>query len=316
MPSISELFGNASNRENPFDMDAFLQEIDKEIQQSHSRVYGSATISVPASDESTVETTSSADASTEGTLVTEDAGSGTDGESPSEPSLAQADTTVPSFVEEELARFAEIENRLKEIEVQTPEPEPTVAESPLPDYITEHDRAQVEMFRRLERLESEQSEREQRRMAEAKEKQLFEAATRAVATFRSRYENKLNDIDITNLTKVIGASPIAKVIAKSDPALAEQAYIDLMESTLWKHEEFRKKVLTAESGMPNPAQVEKEASANRKRVLSGLSAAAAPVGDVPTGSLSARPDGRLDEQSRKRLIATVVNQFRAASGGF
>lgn len=313
MPSINELFGNASNEKDPFDMDAFLEQVDKEITTSKTRLYGSSNVPTEETDEGTEVPASSADATSEGTLVIEESEVGTGGEPEVVPSLTPPAT--PVFTEAEMDRLAQLERQIEKI-AESSEPEPVVVESALPDYITEHDKAQVEMFRRLERLEQEQVQRQQQQQHQEQYEAIVGAATRAITAFRARYQDKFDSNDIEQLAKVVAESPMARVIQQGNPALAEGAFSDLLESTVWKHEQFRSKVLAANSEVPTEAIAAKEASANRKRVLTGLSAAAAPVGDVPTGSLSARPDGRLDEQSRKRLIATVVNQFRAASGGF
>lgn len=317
MPSINELFGNAANENDPFDMDAFLAQVDKEIETSNNRMYGSSNVSAAASDEGTEVPASSADATSEGTLVIEDANADAGGESAD--GTSRPPTATSGFSTAEMERLADLERQMEAIADAIPATDsasPTITETPLPDFITEHDRAQVEMFRRLQRLESEQAQRQQQSAEQARYQALYNAATRAINTFKNKYGDKLDQVDIEGLAQNVASSPMARIIQQGDPNVAESAFGDLLESTLWKHEQFRSKVLAANTEVPTEVEAAKEASAARKRVLSGLSAAAAPVGDVPAGSLSARPDGRLDEQSRKRLIATVVNQFRAASGGF
>ena len=88
-----------------------------------------------------------------------------------------------------------------------------------------------------------------------------------------------------------------------------------LEFVLRSNDQLLAKVLGAPAPAPVPTGQTPE-SQGRKRVLTALSSAASPGGDVPQRpAIEHREDGRLTEKSRLNVVEELVNRMRAEGEG-
>ena len=131
------------------------------------------------------------------------------------------------------------------------------------------------------------------------------AAQQAGTAFATKYDGKLDQADVIAIAKHAGQTGIAARFAQGSDDLVS-AYDQALEHVLWTNDVWRNKVLEAPVA---PAPGETPEAKERKRKLSALSSAASPVSGSPStrSPLESREDGRLTPQSRMGLVRELAN---------
>ncbi len=147
-----------------------------------------------------------------------------------------------------------------------------------------------------------------------------EAAANAGKTFTARYGDVLTHDEIMSVAREAAARGLPAALAKAagdqpTQAQLEEAYFRAMDMTMRSDDTRLAKVLGAAD--PAPPAPAKTPAADRKKKLSGVSAAASPNGaGGGRPPLENRPDGRLTEQSRMSVVQEAANALKGVRGEF
>lgn len=320
MPSIQELFGPAPD--SGFDLEAFLRDGEGLAADSAAKQYARAGIAAPtealpgAGDPPTA-----AGVPAEPPVATPAPGGELGGDIERTPVPPAPPSALDAIPPDRQAVLLSLDRAMQDPDLRSrvlgalepPAPAPAPPAPQLPAHI-DPESFEAQMWTRLnqigERMDQ-MASAEIERLEQARFTQRASAAANeAGSRFAARYEGRLSHEDVAAIATQAGSSGIAERFANGAPDLAA-AFDQALEHVLWTNESWRQKLGTNQAPVATPEQQAAAEATTRKRQLSALSTGASPVAAPPDRTpLGYRSDGRLDNDSRLRMVAEAAGALR------